>query len=140
MESSGKQQSSSVKTPEQVTTEFKLLKAEYQRLAKKLTEVEMELNEHKVVIEHLKQIENDRKCFRMIDGYLCEMTVKDVLPALEDEKRQKENFIVTVTRHLTEKEREIHEFREKYKNVRERDIQISASALNKEPIRKIIVT
>jgi chaperonin cofactor prefoldin len=35
------------------------------------------------VLETLKPLAEDRKCFRMINGVLVERTVKDMVPALE---------------------------------------------------------
>lgn len=40
------------------------------------------------MIEALKGVEQERRCFRMIGGILVERTVKDVLPALENNKEQ----------------------------------------------------
>lgn len=42
----------------------------------------------RLVIETLKEVEKDRKCFRMIGGVLVERTVNEVLPALEQNKDQ----------------------------------------------------
>jgi len=36
----------------------------------------------RLVIEALKEVDGDRKCFRMVGGVLVERTVKDVLPAM----------------------------------------------------------
>lgn len=41
-----------------------------------------------MVIDALKGVESERRCFRMIGGVLVERTVKDVLPALENNKEQ----------------------------------------------------
>ena len=41
-----------------------------------------------VVIETLKTVDKDRKCFRMVGGILSERTVKDVLPKLENNRIQ----------------------------------------------------
>ena len=41
-----------------------------------------------MVIETLKEVEKDRKCFRMIGGVLVERTVNEVLPALEQNREQ----------------------------------------------------
>lgn len=41
-----------------------------------------------VVIEALKNVDSSRKCFRMIGGVLVERTVGDVLPALENNRKQ----------------------------------------------------
>lgn len=37
----------------------------------------------RLVLETLKPLPGERKCFRMINGVLVERTVKDVLPALQ---------------------------------------------------------
>ena len=41
-----------------------------------------------VVIETLKTVDSSQKCFRMVGGILSERTVKEVLPALENNKVQ----------------------------------------------------
>lgn len=40
------------------------------------------------MIDTLKEVEKERKCFRMIGGVLVERTVAEVLPALEQNKDQ----------------------------------------------------
>ena len=47
----------------------------------------------RLVIETLKEVEKDRKCFRMIGGVLVERTVNEVLPALEQNKDQVELYL-----------------------------------------------
>ncbi|RFU36125.1 hypothetical protein B7463_g269, partial [Scytalidium lignicola] len=54
-----------------------------QQIAQKIGDVEQEAEEHKLVLETLKPLPDDRKCFRMINGVLVERTVKDVKPALQ---------------------------------------------------------
>lgn len=54
-----------------------------QQLAERIGSVEQETEEHKLVLETLTPLPEDRKCFRMINGVLVERTVKDVLPALQ---------------------------------------------------------
>ncbi|RYC54348.1 hypothetical protein CHU98_g11861 [Xylaria longipes] len=54
-----------------------------QQLAQKIGDVEQESEEHKLVLETLEPLPEDRKCFRMINGVLVERTVKDVVPALK---------------------------------------------------------
>ncbi|KAL7978386.1 hypothetical protein Chor_014925 [Crotalus horridus] len=94
-------------TPEQVVAGFNRLRQEQRGLASKAAELEMELNEHKLVIETLREVDPTRKCFRMVGGVLVERTVKEVLPALENNKEQQ----------LQTKGRELNEFREKH-NIR----------------------
>ncbi|KAF7116734.1 hypothetical protein CNMCM5793_005291 [Aspergillus hiratsukae] len=53
------------------------------QMAQKIGDIEQEAEEHKLVIETLDPLPQDRKCFRMVNGVLVERTVKDVLPALK---------------------------------------------------------
>ncbi|XP_048214002.1 prefoldin subunit 2 isoform X2 [Perognathus longimembris pacificus] len=73
---------------EQVIAGFNRLRQEQRGLASKAAELEMELNEHSLVIDTLKEVDETRKCFRMVGGVLVERTVKEVLPALENNKEQ----------------------------------------------------
>jgi len=43
---------------------------------------------NRLVIEALKEVDGDRKCFRMVGGVLVERTVKDVLPAMMNNYEQ----------------------------------------------------
>ena len=43
---------------------------------------------YRLVIDTLKDVEGERKCFRMIGGVLVERSVKEVLPALRKNKEQ----------------------------------------------------
>ncbi|KAI1820784.1 Prefoldin beta-like protein [Xylaria intraflava] len=54
-----------------------------QQLAQKIGDVEQEAEEHKLVLDTLEPLPDNRKCFRMINGVLVERTVKDVVPALK---------------------------------------------------------
>lgn len=71
----------------------------------------------RMVIETLKTVNEDRKCFRMIGGVLCERTVKEVLPVLENNKDQLSKVIDAVSEQLTKKGSEINEYKEKH-NIR----------------------
>uniref|UniRef100_A0A4W3H4J2 Prefoldin subunit 2 n=1 Tax=Callorhinchus milii TaxID=7868 RepID=A0A4W3H4J2_CALMI len=73
---------------EPVVSAFQRLRAEQRGLAAKASELEMELTEHRLVIDTLKEVEPTRKCYRMVGGVLVERTVKEVLPALEINKEQ----------------------------------------------------
>ncbi|XP_067328745.1 prefoldin subunit 2 [Anolis sagrei] len=102
---------------EQVVAGFNRLRQEQRGLASKAAELEMELNEHKLVIETLREVDATRKCYRMVGGVLVERTVKEVLPALESNKEQIHKIIETLSQQLQAKGRELNEFREKH-NIR----------------------
>lgn len=70
-----------------------------------------------MVIETLKSVNEDRKCYRMIGGVLCERTVKDVLPVLQNNKEQLTKVMEALTDQLSKKGTEINEYKEKH-NIR----------------------
>lgn len=70
-----------------------------------------------MVIENLKTVNEDRKCYRMIGGVLCERTVKEVLPVLQNNKEQLTKVIEAITEQLTKKGTEINDYKEKH-NIR----------------------
>ncbi|KAI0136460.1 Prefoldin beta-like protein [Xylariales sp. AK1849] len=73
----------SVKQQQQLQTQYTNYKNALQQLAQKIGDVEQENEEHKLVLETLGPLPDDRKCFRMINGVLVERTVLDVVPALK---------------------------------------------------------
>lgn len=70
-----------------------------------------------IVIETLKNVNEDRKCFRLIGGVLTERKVKDVLPALQTNTERLKELIEKLNETITKKGVEINEYREKY-NIR----------------------
>ncbi|PFX32531.1 prefoldin subunit 2-like [Stylophora pistillata] len=99
---------------EQIILQFNQMRQEYRRIVGKIGELEMEVNEHGIVIEALKGVETDRRCFRMIGGVLVERTVKDVLPALENNKEQISGVINKLKDTLAAKEKELTAFKDKH--------------------------
>lgn len=94
------------------------------------------------MIETLKSVNSDRKCFRLIGGVLCERTVKDVLPQLIENKDFIENTIKKVNEDLTKKGFEINKFK-KENNIQIRGEQISEQKNpqdNKSMNRNVLVS
>ncbi|XP_038205638.1 prefoldin subunit 2 [Arvicola amphibius] len=115
--SSGNSTGKGAVSAEQVIAGFNRLRQEQRGLASKAAELEMELNEHSLVIDTLKEVDETRKCYRMVGGVLVERTVKEVLPALEGNKEQIQKIIETLSQQLQAKGKELNEFREKH-NIR----------------------
>ena len=105
-----------------ILSEFQILRNEQRAMANKLSEMEMELNEHKIVIDTLKNVDPKRKCFKMTGGVLCELTVQDVMPALVTNKEQLIKVIDALNDQLAKKGVIINEFKEKH-NIRIRGQQ-----------------
>ncbi|XP_041738489.2 prefoldin subunit 2 [Coregonus clupeaformis] len=102
---------------EQVVAVFQRMRSEQRSMASKAAELEMEINEHSLVIETLKDVDPTRKCFRLVGGVLVERTVKEVLPALESNKEQISKIVESLNTQMQSKGRELTEYREKY-NIR----------------------
>lgn len=69
------------------------------------------------MIETLKTVDENRKCFRLIGDVLCERTVKEVLPQLIENKAYLEKSIGVISEKLTKKGIEINKFKEEH-NIR----------------------
>lgn len=77
---------------EVILNNYKAMTAECQQIAAKISELNMDKDEHKLVIDMLKKSEPERKAFRLVGGVLVERIVKDVLPEVtqnHDSVRQK---------------------------------------------------
>ncbi|XP_028330418.1 prefoldin subunit 2 [Gouania willdenowi] len=102
---------------EQVVGTFQRMRQEQRSMASKAADMEMEINEHSLVIDTLKEVDPSRKCFRLVGGVLVERTVKEVLPALEANKQQISKVVETINTQMQAKGRELTEYRERY-NIR----------------------
>ncbi|KAJ8959274.1 hypothetical protein NQ314_006302 [Rhamnusium bicolor] len=102
---------------EEIVNGFQTLRAEQRALSGKLSEFELDLNEHKMVIETLKNVNEDRKCFRLVGGVLTERKVKDVLPVLISNQEKLKEMIEIINEQIGKKGQEINEYREKH-NIR----------------------
>lgn len=101
----------------QVVATFQRMRQEQRSMASKSAEFEMDINEHSLVIDTLKEVDPSRKCFRLVGGVLLERTVKEVLPALENNKEQILKIVESINTQMQAKGRELTEYRERY-NIR----------------------
>ncbi|GAB1602084.1 prefoldin subunit 2-like [Argonauta hians] len=106
--------SNKTKTKEQIIAGFQELRQQQRALASKISEVEMDMKEHNLVIENLSDVDPGKKCFRMLGGVLVERTVKDVLPAIKNNKEQMSKLIETLNTQLEAKGVEINQYRESH--------------------------
>merc|ERR1711976_537751 len=111
---------------EQIIAGFQELRNQQRAIVNKISELEMERKEHDLVIETLKDIEPERRCFRMVGGVLVERTAKEVLPALQNNYESIGKVLETLSSQLHSKGQEINEYKEKY-NLRIRGEDEAAS-------------
>ncbi|XP_075487369.1 prefoldin subunit 2-like [Primulina tabacum] len=98
-----------------VTNIYGAMRADMNQIYSKITELEMEVSEHSLVMNAIKPLDPSRRCYRMIGGVLVERTVKEVLPAVQRNKEGLEEVISKLNEALEKKKKEITEFEAKYK-------------------------
>ena len=76
-----------------------------------------------------------RKCFRLIEGVLVERTVKEVLPALAQNKDKISSAVDALNTNLMTKGKELNEYREKY-NISVRGENPAGGDKSVEPVSK----
>ncbi|ELU14974.1 hypothetical protein CAPTEDRAFT_167007 [Capitella teleta] len=99
---------------EQIIQGFNDLRNQQKQLINKISELEMERKEHDLVMETLKDVEPDRKCFRMVGGVLVERSAKEVLPALKTHYESLGKVLETLNTQMVTKGREVNEYKEKH--------------------------
>jgi prefoldin subunit 2 len=67
---------------QQIIQQYRELVQESQRLAQKISELETDRNEHKLVEETLGPLDPSRKAYRLVGEVLVERTVQEVLPSV----------------------------------------------------------
>ena len=77
---------------------YKQLQQEAQVLVSKLMEIEDEKKENELVLESISKLEDNRKCWRLINGVLMEKTKREVVP----EMRTVINNLNAVTKQITD--------------------------------------
>lgn len=111
---------------EQASAAFNELRQQQRVLASRISEVEMDMKEHDLVIDVLKDMDPQRRCYRMIGGVLVERTVDVVLPGLKSNRDKMKEFTDTLRTNLEQKGKELVQFKEKH------NIKIKAEKEDKE--------
>ncbi|KAJ6844205.1 putative prefoldin subunit 2 [Iris pallida] len=91
------------------------LRSEMNQLYSKITELEMEVSEHSLVMGAIQPLDPPRRCYRMIGGVLVERTIREVLPAVQRNKEGLEEVVARLNEALEKKKMEIADFELKHK-------------------------
>ena len=101
----------------EVIERYKQMRRECQQLATKVSELELESNEHQLVIDTLTPIEPERRAFHLVNGVLIQKSAGVVLPEVASRKASIEALIEQLKGFLATKEKDSKEWKEKY-NIR----------------------
>lgn len=100
---------------QEVAAKYGSIRTEMNQIYSKITELEMEASEHSLVINAIQPLDPTRRCYRMIGGVLVERTIKEVLPAVQQNKEGIEVVIARLNEALERKKKELTDFETKYK-------------------------
>jgi len=98
-----------------VANMYTAMQSDLNQVYSKITELEMEVSEHSLVINAIQPLDPSRRCYRMIGGVLVERTIKEVLPAVQRNKEGIEEVIARLNEALVKKKKELADFESKYK-------------------------
>ncbi|XVE69046.1 hypothetical protein DITRI_Ditri09bG0118100 [Diplodiscus trichospermus] len=116
-----------------VANMYGAMRSELNQIYSKITELEMEVSEHSLVINAIEPLDPSRRCYRMIGGVLVERTIKEVLPAVHRNKEGLEEVITRLNEALEKKKKEIAEFEAKYKiRIKKSDSEVKDENNKKE--------
>ena len=109
------------------------MRAEINQYYSKITELELEVSEHSLVINAIQPLDPSRRCYRMIGGVLVERTIKEILPAVQRNKEGLEEVIARLNEALEKKKKEISDFEAKYKiRIKKSDGEVNDESARKE--------
>ncbi|XP_013630067.1 PREDICTED: probable prefoldin subunit 2 [Brassica oleracea var. oleracea] len=94
---------------------YESMRSELSQIYSNLTDLEMQVSEHSLVVNAIQPLDQSRKCFRMIGGVLVERTIKEVLPAVHRNKEGLEEVVRKLYETLEKKKKDMTEFEGKYK-------------------------
>lgn len=100
-----------------LSQQYNLYRQSLQQLAQKIGDLEVESNEHTLVIETLMNHPSERKCFRMIGGVLVEKSVKEVLPSLKTNQEGIKSMIEQLSKQYKSQEEQFSKW-QKDNNIR----------------------
>ena len=72
---------------------------------------------YRLVLETIKDLEDDRKCWRMVNGVLFDKNKSEVVPELVAEISNMDNVIKQITEALSQKKGEIARLEQRYESL-----------------------
>lgn len=99
---------------EQVLGYYKSVQSECQQILGKISELNLEKDEHKLVVDTMKGLESGRRAYRLVGGVLVERTVGEILPIVESNYAGISEVLTKLDSTLKIKDVERKTFKEKH--------------------------
>eukprot|EP00593_Proboscia_inermis_P003045 CAMPEP_0171296396 /NCGR_PEP_ID=MMETSP0816-20121228/5050_1 /TAXON_ID=420281 /ORGANISM="Proboscia inermis, Strain CCAP1064/1" /LENGTH=136 /DNA_ID=CAMNT_0011769791 /DNA_START=31 /DNA_END=441 /DNA_ORIENTATION=- len=97
-----------------VLAKYKELQSSCNQLINKITELEFDRNEHRLVEDTLKPLETTRRAYRLVGGVLVERTVGEILPAVTTNKENIQMVLDNLQKNMEAKQKETSDWKAKY--------------------------
>ncbi len=99
---------------EQILGFYKQMQSECSQILGKISELNLEKDEHKLVVDTLKKMDSDRRAYRLVGGVLVERTVGDILPIVQSNYNGITEVVTKLDAGLKKKDEERKAFKEKH--------------------------
>jgi len=119
-------------TEQEIISRYQLMRQECQQIVTKVSELEFEANEHRLVINTISSMDPDRKAFRLISGVLVEQTVGEVLPAVEQNLEGITKILQGLKETLARKDTEAYAWKQKYGIRTQREMEAQSKKASKQ--------
>jgi prefoldin subunit 2 len=100
---------------QEVVQHFQKLQSEYNSIANTISELELEKRDHDTVLQALKDLDPERKSYRLVGQVLVERTVRETIPAVEENAKNLADTIQKFVDQLNEKGAELNTFKTRFK-------------------------
>eukprot|EP00616_Rhizochromulina_sp_CCMP1243_P016971 CAMPEP_0118971730 /NCGR_PEP_ID=MMETSP1173-20130426/8266_1 /TAXON_ID=1034831 /ORGANISM="Rhizochromulina marina cf, Strain CCMP1243" /LENGTH=169 /DNA_ID=CAMNT_0006921209 /DNA_START=111 /DNA_END=620 /DNA_ORIENTATION=- len=119
-------------TPEEIIGRYKQMRDDIRKIAEKVANVDIDLNEHHLVINTITPMEKERKAFRSVGGLLTQTNVGTVLPSVKQQAEMLENLLKNLQTQLRSKEQEAAAWKTKYNIMTQQEREMMAQAQKAE--------
>lgn len=100
--------------PEAILNHYKQMGIECSNIAAKVHELNNEKEEHRLVVEQLEKLEDNRRAYRLIGGVLVEKTVNELLPIVQENLEGIKQIITTLSAQLDQKDESRKKLKEEH--------------------------
>jgi len=98
----------------QILGTYRNMQSECSQIAGKISELNLERDEHRLVVDTLSKLEASRKAFRLVGGVLVERTVGEVLPIVSANYEGIKELLEKLDAQLKTKDEERRAYKEKH--------------------------